>query len=84
MNFEVLVEPKPEVLDPEGRTIESMVKKVGFSDIKSVKVSKRYVVDVEATSTEQAYNYVETLARQHLANPVAECFKVNLVDTLNH
>lgn len=73
--FEVLVELKPEVLDTQGRAIQSTLGRLGHGELKKVMVSKRFVVDIEA-SADEAFQKAENLAKEHLANPVSETFLV--------
>lgn len=74
-NYEVTVQLKSEVLDPEGRAIQETLARVGFTAVKSVSVSKRYVLQVQS-GTEPAADLVDTIARDYLANPVSETYQV--------
>lgn len=75
MKYEVLVELKEEVLDTQGRAIQQTLLRLGHDRLGSVKVSKRFVLDV-AGDEAQAAALVKTLAAEHLANPVAEIFTI--------
>jgi phosphoribosylformylglycinamidine synthase PurS subunit len=82
MRFEVVVAPKPEVLDPEGRAITETLRRLGVNDIKSVGVSKRFVIDLtgEANGDAAAQKaLVERLSNEFLANPVSEMFTVTKI-----
>lgn len=74
MKFEVIVELKEEVLDTQGRAIQQTLKRLGHEDLVGVKVSKRFVLDVNSDDEAGARRLVDTLAAAHLANPVAETF----------
>ncbi len=73
MNFEVIVELKPEVLDTQGRAIKEALQRLGHHDLKSVKVTKRFVLEIEGKEGD-AEKLVQKLAEEHLANSVAETF----------
>jgi phosphoribosylformylglycinamidine synthase PurS subunit len=75
MNFEVLVQLKGEVLDPEGRAIQETLKSQGISNVTAVQVAKRYVLTIEGDpkTAEAAAN---DIAARYLANPVAQTFSV--------
>lgn len=75
MQFEVIVELKREVLDTEGRAIQSSLSRLGHSDLKGVSVSKRFVLELDAKETD-ALKKAEMLASEYLANPVSETFTV--------
>jgi phosphoribosylformylglycinamidine synthase len=75
MRFEVVVELKAEVLDTEGRAIQSTLARLGHSDLKNVAVSKRFVLELEG-GEDEAFQKAQNLAKEHLANPVSETFLV--------
>ena len=75
MEFEVLVQLKGEVLDPEGRAIEETLKAQGIHGVSEVEVAKRYVlrVDLEPSKAEAV---VKDIAERYLANPVAQTYSI--------
>lgn len=73
MNFEVIVELKPEVLDTQGRAIKEALNRLGHSELKSVKVQKRFVVEI-ADNAKDPEALIQQLANEHLANSVAETY----------
>lgn len=75
MQFEVLVELKGEVLDTEGRAIGESLRRLGFNDLKDVKVTKRFVLNIEG-DVQRADQVANQIAKEYLANPVSEIFKV--------
>jgi phosphoribosylformylglycinamidine synthase len=70
MSYEVVVQLKKEVLDPEGRAIQETLGRLGFRALKGVTVSKRYVLELDDEQT------AGQIAREFLANPVSETFTV--------
>ena len=74
MNYEVIVELKPEVLDTQGRAIKEALQRLGHDDLKSVKVTKRFVLEIDGKEAD-AEKLVKKLAAEHLANSVAETFQ---------
>ncbi len=74
MNFEVIVELKPEVLDTQGRAIKDALNRLGHDGLKAVKVQKRFVLEIE-DGVKDPESLVQKLAAEHLANSVAETFK---------
>ncbi|MEZ4744140.1 MAG: phosphoribosylformylglycinamidine synthase subunit PurS [Bdellovibrionota bacterium] len=78
MKYEVIVQLKPEVLDPEGRAIRKSLDRLGFNSLRDVQVSKRYVLELD----EQDKNPDATahkIAEEYLANVVAESFTVEKI-----
>jgi phosphoribosylformylglycinamidine synthase PurS subunit len=75
MEYEVLVQLKGEVLDPEGRAIQETLKSQGISGIDGVTVAKRYVISM-SKDTPNAEAAVKDIAARYLANPVAQTFQI--------
>ena len=74
MMYEVVVELKEEVLDTQGRAIQQTLARLGATQLKAVKVSKRFLLDLDGDEASNL-TLVETLAAEHLANPVSETCK---------
>lgn len=78
--YEVVVELKKEVLDPQGRAIKETLQRVGVKGVEDVKISKRFVLSIDAAkSSEGAENTIEHIAREYLANPVSETFSIKQI-----
>jgi phosphoribosylformylglycinamidine synthase len=76
MIYEIIVQLKKEVLDPEGRAIQETLGRLGFDALKGVTVSKRYLLEVDETQADKGQAVVETIAKEFLANPVSETFQI--------
>lgn len=74
MIYEVVVELKEEVLDTQGRAIQQTLARLGATQLKAVKVSKRFLLDLDGDDASNL-ELVQKLAAEHLANPVSETFK---------
>lgn len=75
--FEVLVQLKKEVLDPEGRAIQETLSRLGHDCVKSVVVSKRFVLEIDPTKTKKSGEDVaKEIAKEFLANPVSQTVTV--------
>ncbi len=77
MEFEVIVELKPEVLDAPGRAITESIRELGRRELQAVRVTKRFVLSLEGDDSSSLLHKAESLAREFLANPVSETFKVS-------
>lgn len=76
MKFEIVVQLKKEVLDPEGRAIQETLGRLGFRALQAVEVSKRYVVDLAGSAEADGEALATRIAKEFLANPVSEIFAV--------
>lgn len=76
--LEVLVKPRPGLLDPEGKAIHHSLNSLGWDGVEDVRVGKAIYVDLEAGSADEAQAAVEEMCRKLLANPVTEDFEVSV------
>lgn len=81
MKANVYVTLKPSVLDPQGKAIHHSAELLGFSKIADVRQGKFFEIDIDnVSSEEEAQKAAEQIARDVLANPVIEDFRVEIVD----
>jgi phosphoribosylformylglycinamidine synthase PurS subunit len=75
MKAHVYVTLKASVLDPQGQTIQNALRKIGFSDVSSVRQGKYFELSLtDSLSPDAARAQVERIAREVLTNPVIEQF----------
>lgn len=80
MKAKVYVKLKNGVLDPQGKAIHHSVELLGFENIRDVRQGKYFEIDLDETLDETAaYEEVGKMAREILANPVIEDYKVEIV-----
>lgn len=81
MKARVYVTFKSTVLDPQGQTIQSALAGLGYNTISEVRQGKFFEITLDgATSKDQARNDVDAIARDVLANPVIEEYRVEFLD----
>lgn len=68
----VEVMPKPEILDPQGKAITSVLPRVGFEEFTAVRQGKLFEVSTDGPVTDAVLARVRELAQELLANPVTE------------
>ena len=74
--FEVLVQLKPGLLDPQGKAVEGSLPALGWTNVSRVRVGRHVELTVEAEDEHAARGQVEEMARRLLSNPVIEDFQV--------
>ena len=77
--FAVNVAPKPGILDPQGRAVESSLGHLGVSGVSAVRVGRRVELTVDAGDEAAARATVERLGRELFSNPLIEAFEVELL-----
>lgn len=74
----VLVEPKPELLDPQGQAVERAMIELGLKNVSGTRVGKFIKFRLKAISAQQAREKVSEIAQKFLANPIIEKYSVEL------
>ena len=81
MTAYVYVSLKKSVLDPQGKTIQGALKKMGYRGLEEVRQGKYFELTLDGgLSREEAQIEVERIAREVLTNPVIEEFRCSLAD----
>jgi phosphoribosylformylglycinamidine synthase len=81
MKARVYVSFKPTVLDPQGQTIQHALNGLGHKMITGVRQGKFFEIELApGAAKEQAVQEIELIARDVLANPVMEDFRVEVIE----
>ena len=81
MKARVYVSFKPTVLDPQGQTIQHALNGLGHKIVTGVRQGMFFEVELApGAAKEQAVLEIEQIARDVLANPVMEDFRVEFID----
>ena len=81
MKVRVYVSYKSTVLDPQGQTIQSALNGLGHRTVKAVRQGKYFDIEIQAGATrEQVQQEMDQVARDVLANPVMEDYRVDILD----
>jgi phosphoribosylformylglycinamidine synthase len=81
MKAYVYVSLKKSVLDPQGKTIQGALKKMGYKGFGDVRQGKYFELTLEnGLSKADAQSEVERIAREVLTNPVIEEYRYSLED----
>jgi phosphoribosylformylglycinamidine synthase len=80
MKAKVFVTLKPGVLDPQGKAIHHSVELLGNKNISDIRQGKYFEVELNGSIAEaDAQETVERIAKDVLANPVIEDYRVEIV-----
>jgi phosphoribosylformylglycinamidine synthase PurS subunit len=81
MKARVYVTFKSTVLDPQGQTIQSALNGLGHRTITGVRQGKYFEIEIQpGTTREDATREMDQVARDVLANPVIEDYRVEFFD----
>lgn len=70
--------PLKELLDPQGKAVNSSLHNLGLSQIQNVRVGKHITLSVEAKDKAEAEALVTDACKKLLANQVMESFEVHI------
>ena len=70
--------PRPGLLDPEGKAIQSALHSLDYEQVHEVRVGKLLYLNIEAASREDAREGAEAMCKRLLANPVTEDFEIDV------
>jgi phosphoribosylformylglycinamidine synthase len=76
VKFEVLVQLKAGLLDPQGKAVEGSLPAMGWTNVSGVRVGRHVELTIEADSEQAAQAQVEEMSQRLLSNPVIEDFQI--------
>lgn len=80
MKAKVYVTLKPSVLDPQGKAIHHSVELLGIEQIEDIRQGKYFEIALDENLSEaDAKQTAERIAKNVLANPVIEDYRVEIV-----
>ncbi len=74
MKVKIYVTHKKGVLDPQGKTVESALKTLGYKNVFGVHIGKYIEVEVEGTR-EKVEKQVKEMCDKLLSNPIIEQYR---------
>ena len=81
MKAKVYVTLKPSVLDPQGKAIHHSAELLGFDKIEDIRQGKYFEIQLaDNLSEDEAIQTATQIAKDVLANPVIEDFKVEITN----
>ncbi len=78
MRAKVHVALKKSVLDPQGKTILQALHRLGYEEVKDVRLGKEFYIEIDESDPGKARERLEEMARKLLANTVIEDFVVEV------
>ena len=79
MKAYVYVSLKKSVLDPQGKTIQGALKKMGYKGLDEVRQGKYFEITLDGgLGKQEAQAEVERIAREVLTNPVIEEYRYSI------
>jgi phosphoribosylformylglycinamidine synthase PurS subunit len=86
MKARVYVTFKPTVLDPQGQTIQQALRGLGHHSVAAVRQGKYFEIELapgsvpDQAARERVAKEMDQIAREVLANPIMEDYRVEFLD----
>jgi phosphoribosylformylglycinamidine synthase subunit PurS len=77
MKAKIIITPKKAVLDPQGKTVQSALERMGYQGVGAVHVGKYLEIEVTG-DRETVRKQIDEACRKFLSNPVIEDYKLEL------
>ena len=68
-----------DLLDPQGKAVQSGLKNLGLNGVNDVRIGKHITLQIEASSEDAAKNVAEEACKKLLVNPVMEFYEIEMV-----
>ena len=79
MKARVTVYPRREILDPQGKAIQSALARIGFKEVREVRAGKSFDIDLGVDDAQQAGDLLGAMCEKLLANTVVEDYEVEVL-----
>ena len=80
MKAVIRINLKPDVLDPQGKAIETALAQLGFAGVDNVRQGKLIELDIAQNNKAKAETQIKAMCEQLLANMVIENYEFELTD----
>ena len=79
MKARVIIYPRAEVLDPQGKAVHQALERIGFEgEVKEVRVGKAFDIELKTRGKKKAAEQLEAMCKKLLANQVMEEYEIDL------
>lgn len=79
-SVQIQVMPLKDLLDPQGKAVMGGLAHLGIQAVTDVRIGKNILLQVEASSKEEAVKLATSAAKELLANPVMEEYHIEVVE----
>jgi phosphoribosylformylglycinamidine synthase PurS subunit len=78
MKAKIIITPKKAVLDPQGKTVQSALAHMGYTEVGAVHVGKYIEIELTDTDRAKATTQIDEACHKLLSNPVIEDYKLDI------
>ena len=78
MKISAIVTLKKDVLDPQGKVVNQILKNMGYPNIENVRQGKYFEIEINEDNEEKAKNKIDEICKKLLSNTVIEDYKIKI------
>ena len=78
MKAKIIITPKKAVLDPQGKTVQSALAHMGYTEVGDVHVGKYIEIELTGADKSTAQKQINDACRKILSNPVIEDYRFEI------
>jgi phosphoribosylformylglycinamidine synthase PurS subunit len=78
MKAKIIITPKKAVLDPQGKTVQTALAHMGYTDVGAVHVGKYIEIELNENDREKARSQIDDACHRILSNPVIEDYRLEI------
>lgn len=79
-NVQIKVMPLKNLLDPQGKAVQSGLHNLGIHNVTDVRVGKHITLQIEASSDDEAKAIADEASKKLLANAVMEFYEIEMIN----
>lgn len=79
-NVQIKVMPLKNLLDPQGKAVQSGLHNLGIHNVTDVRVGKHVTLEIEASSEDEARAIADEASKKLLANAVMEFYEIEMIN----
>ena len=81
MKARIIVRPRREILDPQGKAIKNALERSGFSGIRDVRAGKCFEIEFDEPAPTDVAEALRRMCDRLLVNAVVEDFEIEVLPT---
>jgi phosphoribosylformylglycinamidine synthase subunit PurS len=78
MKAKIIITPKKAVLDPQGKTVQTALAHMGYTEVGSVRVGKYLEIELTGTDRAALHKEIDEACHKILSNPVIEDYRFDI------
>lgn len=80
MKARIIVQPRREILDPQGKAIRTALGRIGFDQVTDLRAGKSFDLELATGDARAATAQLQEMCERLLANPLIESYEIQLLD----